>query len=59
MIYTARGMGGQYIMILPKQNMVVVIVQAWKFNKDLKSENEFLCKLLSLITENITQKNEH
>jgi CubicO group peptidase (beta-lactamase class C family) len=49
MIYTARGMGGQYVMIIPKQNIVVVIVQAWKFNKNLKSENEFLCKLLSLI----------
>jgi CubicO group peptidase (beta-lactamase class C family) len=51
MIYTARGRGGQYVMVIPKQNMVIVIVQAWKLNKDLKSENEFICKLLSLIVK--------
>lgn len=49
MIYTARGMGGQYIMVIPNQDLVVVIVQAWKLHKDLKAENKFLCKLLSLI----------
>ena len=51
MVYTARGMGGQYIMIIPNQNIVIVIVQAWKLQKDLKSENEFICKLLSLVVK--------
>ena len=51
MIYTAKGMGGQYIMIIPNQNIVIVIVQAWKLQKDLKSENEFICKLLSLVVK--------
>jgi CubicO group peptidase (beta-lactamase class C family) len=49
-IYTARGKGGQYILIIPDQHVVVVIIQEWNLRKDFKTENGFLCKLLSILT---------
>ncbi len=49
-IYTARGKGGQYILILPEQKVVAVILQEWNLQKDFKKENGYLCRLLSLLT---------
>ncbi len=50
-IYTARGKGGQYILIIPEQKIVAVILQEWNLQKDFKSENAYLCQLLSLLTK--------
>lgn len=49
-IYTAKGKGGQYILILPEQKVVPVILQEWNLQKDFKKENGYLCMLLSLLT---------
>ncbi|WP_266205437.1 serine hydrolase domain-containing protein [Pontibacter kalidii] len=51
LIYTARGKGGQHILIVPEQKVVAVILQEWNMRKDFESENAYLCKLLSLITK--------
>lgn len=48
-IYTARGKGGQYLMILPEINSVVVILQEWNLKKDFDVENNLLCDLLSIL----------
>ena len=50
LIYTARGKGGQYILILPEEKVVAVILQEWNLQKDFKKENAYLCKLLSILT---------
>ncbi len=50
-IYTARGKGGQYILIMPEQKVVAVILQEWNLQKDFERENAYLCKLLSLLTK--------
>ena len=49
-IYTARGKGGQYILLLPEENIVIVILQEWNLQKDFKTENGYLCKLLSILS---------
>ncbi|WP_242927000.1 serine hydrolase domain-containing protein [Pontibacter vulgaris] len=49
-VYTARGKGGQYLLIIPEQKVIAVILQEWNLQKDFKKENAYLCKLLSLIT---------
>ncbi|GGG02155.1 penicillin-binding protein [Pontibacter amylolyticus] len=49
--YTARGKGGQHILILPEENVVAVILQEWNMQKDVVKENAYLCKLLSLLTK--------
>jgi CubicO group peptidase (beta-lactamase class C family) len=49
-IYTARGKGGQYVLIMPVQKVVAVILQEWNLKKDFEAENAYLCKLLSLLT---------
>ena len=51
-IYTARGKGGQYILIIPDENIVVVILQEWNLQKDFSTENGYLCDLLSVISSN-------
>jgi CubicO group peptidase (beta-lactamase class C family) len=51
LVYTARGKGGQYILIIPDHNVVAVIIQEWNLRKDFKIENGFLCKLLSILTD--------
>jgi CubicO group peptidase (beta-lactamase class C family) len=48
-IYTARGKGGQYILLIPDKNIVIVILQEWNLRKDFNKENAFLCKLLSIV----------
>ncbi|AKD04831.1 serine hydrolase [Pontibacter korlensis] len=45
LIYTARGKGGQHILIIPEQKVVAVILQEWNMRKDSKSENAYLCGL--------------
>lgn len=48
-IYTARGKGGQYLMILPEINSVVVIIQEWNLKKEFDVENKLLCELFSIL----------
>ncbi|MFA1773173.1 serine hydrolase domain-containing protein [Rufibacter glacialis] len=50
-VYTARGKGGQYILILPEEKVVAVILQEWNLQKDFGKENAYLCKLLSILTK--------
>ncbi|MGV3539311.1 MAG: serine hydrolase domain-containing protein [Rufibacter sp.] len=50
-VYTARGKGGQYILILPDEKAVAVILQEWNLQKDFRKENTYLCKLLSILTK--------
>ncbi|SFG45355.1 serine hydrolase domain-containing protein [Pontibacter chinhatensis] len=50
-VYTARGKGGQHILILPEQKVVVVILQEWNLQKDFERENAYLCQLLALLTK--------
>jgi CubicO group peptidase (beta-lactamase class C family) len=50
-VYTARGKGGQYILIMPEQNTVAVILQEWNLQKDFKTENAYLCSLLSILSK--------
>jgi CubicO group peptidase (beta-lactamase class C family) len=50
-VYTARGKGGQYILILPEEKVVAVILQEWNLKKDFGKENAYLCKLLSILTK--------
>jgi CubicO group peptidase (beta-lactamase class C family) len=50
-VYTARGKGGQYILILPKEKVVAVILQEWNLQKDFGKENAYLCRLLSILTK--------
>ncbi|MBC3539999.1 serine hydrolase domain-containing protein [Rufibacter sediminis] len=50
-VYTARGKGGQYILLLPEEKVVAVILQEWNLQKDFGKENAYLCKLLSLLTK--------
>ncbi|MCX2739628.1 serine hydrolase domain-containing protein [Pontibacter anaerobius] len=53
-VYTARGKGGQYILLLPEQKVVAVILQEWNLRKDFEKENAYLCKLLSILTKENT-----
>lgn len=50
-VYTARGKGGQYILILPEEKVVAIILQEWNLQKDFEKENAYLCKLLSILTK--------
>lgn len=54
-IYTARGKGGQYILLIPDKNIIIVILQEWNLKKDFKIENAFLCKLLSIVDESVEE----
>ncbi|RNI30023.1 class C beta-lactamase-related serine hydrolase [Rufibacter immobilis] len=54
-VYTARGKGGQYILILPEQKTVAVILQEWNLQKDFGKENAYLCQLLSILTKENNQ----
>lgn len=51
-IYTARGKGGQYLMVIPEINAVVVIIQEWNLKKEFSIENNLLCDLLALLFNN-------
>ncbi|HAS46355.1 MAG TPA: hypothetical protein DCS93_38090 [Microscillaceae bacterium] len=51
-MYTARGKGGQYLMLLPEKNAIVVVFQEWNLQKQFKKENRLLCDLLALIYGN-------
>lgn len=51
-IYTARGKGGQYLMLLPEKNAIVVVFQEWNLKKKFKKENGLLCDLLAIIYGN-------
>jgi len=51
-IYTARGKGGQYLMLLPEKNVIVVVFQEWNLKKQFKQENGLLCDLLAIIYSN-------
>jgi hypothetical protein len=48
MLYTARGKGGQYLILIPEKNIAIVIVQEWNLKKRFKLENGLLCDLLSI-----------
>ena len=48
-IYTARGKGGQYLMVIPEIKAVVVIIQEWNLKKEFERENNLLCDLLSIL----------
>ena len=52
LIYTARGKGGQYLMLLPEKNAIVVVFQEWNLKKKFKKENGLLCDLLAIIYGN-------
>lgn len=52
-IFTARGKGGQYVLIIPDKQIVIVILQEWNLRKDFKTENAYLCKLLSILDGNV------
>ncbi|MDX5437699.1 MAG: beta-lactamase family protein, partial [Pontibacter sp.] len=54
-IYTARGKGGQHVLVIPEQNVVAVILQEWNRQKDFEKENAYLCQLLSILTTNERQ----
>ncbi|MEB8346777.1 serine hydrolase [Flavobacteriaceae bacterium KMM 6898] len=51
-IYTARGKGGQYLMVIPEINAVVVIIQEWNLKKEFEMENNLLCDLLAILLNN-------
>ncbi len=51
-IYTARGKGGQYLMVIPEIDVVVVILQEWNLKKEFSIENNLLCDLLSILFNN-------
>lgn len=55
LVYTARGKGGQYILIMPEQKVVAVILQEWNMQKNFEAENAYLCQLLSLLTTKSTR----
>jgi CubicO group peptidase (beta-lactamase class C family) len=54
-IFTARGKGGQYVLLIPDKNIIIVILQEWNLKKDFKSENAFLCKLLSIVDGSVEE----
>jgi CubicO group peptidase (beta-lactamase class C family) len=47
--FTARGKGGQYVLLIPDKNIIIVVFQEWNLKKDFKTENAFLCRLLSIL----------
>ena len=51
-IYTARGKGGQYVMVIPELNAVVVIIQEWNLKKEFEIENTLLCDLMAILFNN-------
>lgn len=57
-IYTARGKGGQYVMVIPEINIVVVIIQEWNLKKEFDIENQLLCDLLSILLSNESLHNK-
>ena len=54
-IFTARGKGGQYVLLIPDKNIIIVILQEWNLKKNFKNENAFLCKLLSIVDRNVEE----
>lgn len=48
-IYTARGKGGQYLMVIPEIKAVIVIIQEWNLKKEFEKENKLLCDLLFIL----------
>jgi CubicO group peptidase (beta-lactamase class C family) len=49
-IYTARGKGGQYVLLLPHRNIVVVILQDWNpWQRNRVTENRLLGELLEIL----------
>jgi len=49
-IYTARGKGGQHIILIPDKRIVVVIIQEWNpLKKNEIIENKLLGELLSIL----------
>ncbi|OKL41995.1 serine hydrolase domain-containing protein [Pontibacter flavimaris] len=52
-VYTARGKGGQHILILPEEKVVAVILQEWNLQKDFETENAYLCRLLAILTREV------
>jgi hypothetical protein len=49
-IYTARGKGGQHIVLIPDKNIVVVVLQEWNpFKKNETLENKLLGELLGIL----------
>jgi len=51
-IYTARGKGGQYLMVIPEIKVAIVIIQEWNLKKEFDVENNLLCDLLSILFKN-------
>lgn len=51
-IYTARGKGSQYLMVIPEINAVVVIIQEWNLKKEFEIENNLLGDLLAILFTN-------
>jgi CubicO group peptidase (beta-lactamase class C family) len=51
-IYSARGKGGQHLMVIPSRNMLVVVLQEWNpLKKNARVEDELLGNLLELLLE--------
>lgn len=49
-MYSARGKGGQHVILIPEKNIVVVIIQEWNpFIKDERIETSLLRELLSIL----------
>lgn len=49
-IYTARGKGGQHILLIPDKNIIAVIIQEWNpLEKNETVENKLLGELLSIL----------
>lgn len=48
-IYAARGKGGQYLMVIPEINALVVIIQEWNLKKEFAIENNLLCDLFAIL----------
>ena len=51
-IFTARGKGGQYVMVIPEIKAVIVIIQEWNLKKEFEIENKLLCDLLAILFTN-------
>ncbi|SHM97958.1 CubicO group peptidase, beta-lactamase class C family [Cyclobacterium lianum] len=49
-VYAARGKGGQHLLILPNENIIGVILQEWNLRKNVAMEEEFIGRLLSILT---------
>lgn len=51
-IFTARGKGGQYLMVIPEIDAVVVFIQEWNLKKEFSVENKLLSDLLFILFNN-------